>query len=210
MRLSYRDYRRHKKAVRRRIRESYPNMVVVRWIRRKDVVRWLEYGLINPPELPPTVYHQLLAIPRARDSPPCAAAELDNGSIEECAVFIESTDERTPYFDLFDVPAKRLVPCARIRRIFSSPKKLPVFFEQMMNEHGETHMGGMLVNFLLRDGTKFGHVQGSACSAFANVPEGRVPEDIVDVEFVGDLGVVQVTPTLNGPDWKYCAFRAPA
>ncbi len=78
-----------------------------------------------------------------------------------------------------------------------------------MDQHGETHMGGMVVNFLLRDGTKFGHAQGSASSAFVAMPEGRVAEDIVDVEFVGDPGVVQATPTLNGPDWKYCAFRAP-
>lgn len=209
VRLTYRDYRTHKKAVRLRLREIYPNAVVARWIRRKDVVRWLEYGLIDPPELTPALYHQLMAIPRARYSPPCAAAELDDGSVEECVVFIESTDEPTPYLDLFDVPAKRLVPCARLRRISSSPKKLPAFFEQMMDEHGETHMGGMVVNFVLRDGTKFGHAQGSASSAFVTMPGGHAPEEIVDVEFLGDPGVVQVTPSLSGPDWKYCAFRAP-
>lgn len=210
MRLSYRDYRRYKKAVWRRIRERDPNTVIVRWFRRKDVKRWLDYGLVNPPELPSTLWKQLLAIPRAKDSLACAAAELDDGTIEDCVIFVDSTDVTTPYLNLFDVPAKVLLSCVRLRRIFASRKKLPISVEERMNQHGETHMGGMVVNFVLRDGAKFGHAQGSANSAFVTMPEGRVPEEIVDVEFVDDPGVIQATPTLNGPDWKYCAFQAPA
>ncbi len=210
MHRSYRDYRSYKKAVWLRIRESNPNTVIVQWFRRKDVKRWLEYGLIEPPELPAGLWNEFTVIPHAQGSPTCAAAELDDGTIEECVVFIEGADAVTPYRNLFDVPARVLVPAARLRRIFPSPRKLPIRLEEEMNQHGETHMGGMVVNFVLRDGTKFGHASGSANSAFVATPEGCVPDEIVDVEFVGEPGVVQTAPTLQGPDWKYCVFRAPA
>jgi len=207
VRIGYRDYRKYKKAIWRRIREHDPDAVIVRWFRRRDVERCMEYGLLDPPELPSNLWDELRSIPRASGSPTSAAAVLDDGRVEQCVIFIESSE--VTRWSLFDVPSQMLLRAVRLRRIIQSPKKLPISIEEKMNGHGETHMGGMVVNFILRDGTKFGHAQGSASSSFVRTPQGYVPGDIVDVEFGDEPGVVQVVPSLEGPDWKYCAFRAP-
>ena len=206
--MRYRDYRRYKREVRRRLHEAHPNVIIVSRYRRKDVERWVETGLIDPPVLPQARWDELRAIPHAEGSPTCAAAELDDGGIEECLIFLEGAAAVTA--EVFDALPEMLVPASRLRRIFPSPKKLPVQLEERMNRHGETHMGGMVVNFVLKDGARFGHASGNVNSAFVTTPRGYVPDDIVDVEFSGDAGVRQATPSLSGPAWKYCAFRPPA
>jgi hypothetical protein len=96
-----------------------------------------------------------------------------------------------------------------VKSVGPSPSKTPIAIERKMYRHGETHMGGFVVTFVLRDGTSFVHAGGDFCE-FVAVPKGYAPDDIVDVAFEDNRGTeLAKTGWLKSPDWKWCIFEKP-
>jgi hypothetical protein len=207
-RLSFSEYWRYRKRIRKRL-DKHDRVPIVR-VERMRVKECVYYGLLDAERIDSGQWQNLKELPRAKNSPAWAgAAELDGGEVEECVLYVTEEDawEDSFLYDLFH--PESFLKLSEVKSIFESPHKLPVHIEEEMNEVGETHMGGMVVNFILRDGSKFEHSSGSANLAFISTPEGCSPDDIVDVELSRDATFVPAGISLKGPSYKWCVFNPP-
>ncbi|MHA1962776.1 MAG: hypothetical protein ACW99U_21515 [Candidatus Thorarchaeota archaeon] len=208
-RLSFSEVRRYKKRIRKRL-DKHDRVPVVR-VERMKVKECVYYGLLDAEEIDSSLWDSLKELPRAKNSIALAgAAELTGGQIEECVLFVTEEDawEDSFLYDMLQIGASFL-RLSEVKSILRSPNRLPVHIEEKMNEVEETHMGGMVVNFILKDGTKFGHSSGSANLSFVSSPEGVSSEGIVDVEFGNDPKFVAAEIQLNAPNYKWCVFNPP-
>ena len=206
-RLSFFDYWRYRKRI-RRLLDKHDRVPIVR-VERWRIKECVYYGLIDAERIDPDSWERIRRLPRARDSPAWAgAAELVGGEVEECVLF--ATEEDAWQNSLYDVCyAGTFLRLSEVKSVLESPHKLPVHLEEEMNDVGETHMGGMVVNFILKDGSKFYHTSGSANLSFVSTPEGCSPDDIVDVEYGRGSSFVPAKPSLKGPRYKWCVFNPP-
>ena len=169
----------------------------------KTLRPWNHVGRIRP-----SVWDALRQLPRGSEHTyPCSVEQNDTTRWPR-VLFAERKDYDQWYHGTYAMN----VPFLDVETVMSvgpSPSKTPVAIEKRMYRHGETRMGGFVVTFVLRDGTQFVHAGGDFCE-FVSVPEGYLPDDIVDVVFEGDdrtdLGKTQ---WLKSPDWKWCIFERP-
>lgn len=79
-----------------------------------------------------------------------------------------------------DDPCKSSFSIARVKRIFSSPSRLPALLANKLYRGGETSMGGTSFALILRDGRRIPVLTGNAVD-FPEYPPEVKPSDIVDV-----------------------------
>lgn len=162
--------------------------------------------------LPEELWDVLESLPRTADTSgggavyPCAVEQAD-GTYWPCVLFVEKEVYHNSYRGTYGM-ADPFLDVRSVVSVLPSPYKTPIPIEKRMYSHGETHMGGFVVTFLLKDGTRFFHSGGDFCE-FVGVPPGYVPDDIVDVVFEQDPKISDQVNHLTAPDWKWCVFERP-
>jgi len=169
----------------------------------KTLPLWRRVGRVRP-----SVWEALRQLPRGSEYTYPCSVEQDDGTYWPRVLFAERKDYDQWYQRTYGM-SEPFLDVEIVKSVGPSPSKTPVEIEKRMYRHGETHMGGFVVTFVLRDGTEFVHGGGDFC-AFASVPDGYLPDDIVDVVFGGHsrthLGKIK---WLKSPDWKWCIFNQP-
>jgi hypothetical protein len=158
------------------------------------------------PVLEGRLLQDILAVEPSRDGKlvyrPCCV-ELEGGDLVDRVYFAEAFTWHK-HWGIWpeDDPGKIAFSIDSVKRIFSSPSRLPVLLANTLYRGGETSMGGISFALVLRDGRRIPVLTGNAVD-FPQYPPEVEPSDIVDV--IHGYNEISVS-RISSAEYSWCLY----